>query len=148
MIKQSTILIPWKTKCWHEHYLTHTQIYTYTSVFVFCLVIISNWPNNVIQNGRRYLEKSKVLIDLTTERFLPVILPMYTIYIICLTKPLPLGYTFICLTSSYRKFHNNETALVCVHDDILRVINDSSESTSLIMLDLSAAFDTIGHDYF
>ena len=39
------------------------------------------------------------------------------------------------LQSSYRKFHSTETALTCVHDDILRA-----------MLDLSAAFDTVDHD--
>ena len=49
------------------------------------------------------------------------------------------------LQSSYRKFHSTETALTCVHDDILRAI-DENKSVLLIMLDLSAAFDTVDHD--
>ena len=49
------------------------------------------------------------------------------------------------LQSSYRKFHSTETALTCVHDDILRAIDDN-KSISLIMLDLSAARDTVDHD--
>ena len=50
-------------------------------------------------------------------------------------------------TSSNRKFHSSETALTCVHDhdDILRAIDDN-KSVLLIMLDLSAAFDTVDHD--
>ena len=49
------------------------------------------------------------------------------------------------LQSAYRKFHSTETALTCVHDDILRAI-DGNKSVLLIMLDLSAAFDTVDHD--
>ena len=49
------------------------------------------------------------------------------------------------LQSSYRKFHSTETTLTCVHDDILRAI-DGNKSVLLIMLDLSAAFDTVDHD--
>ena len=49
------------------------------------------------------------------------------------------------LQSSYRKFHSTETALTCLHDDILRSIDDN-KSVILIMLDLSAAFDTVDHD--
>ena len=50
------------------------------------------------------------------------------------------------LQSSYRKFHSTETALTCVHD-ILRAIDDN-KIVLLIMLDLSAAFDTVDHDVF
>ena len=49
------------------------------------------------------------------------------------------------LQSSYRNFHSIEMALTWVHDDILRAIDDN-ESVLLIMLDLSAAFDTVDHD--
>ena len=47
--------------------------------------------------------------------------------------------------SSYRKLHSTETALVSVHDDILRAIDDN-KCILLIMLDLRAAFDTVDHE--
>ena len=49
------------------------------------------------------------------------------------------------MQSAYRKFHSTETALLCVQNDILRAI-DSGSVVVLVMLDLSAAFDTIDHD--
>ena len=49
------------------------------------------------------------------------------------------------LQSSYRRFHSTETALLKVANDILMKMN-SQEVTLLVMLDLSAAFDTVNHD--
>ena len=46
--------------------------------------------------------------------------------------------------SAYRKFHSTETALLRVQSDILMSM-DRQEVTLLILLDLSAAFDTIDH---
>ena len=48
------------------------------------------------------------------------------------------------LQSAYRKFHSSETALLNVQNDILASL-DSGHSTALLLLDLSAAFDTIDH---
>jgi exonuclease III len=47
--------------------------------------------------------------------------------------------------SSYRKHHSTETALLKVQSDILLSM-DRQEVTLLVLLDLSAAFDTIDHD--
>ena len=47
--------------------------------------------------------------------------------------------------SAYRKFHSTETALVKVQNDILESL-DTGDVTVLVMLDLSAAFDTIDHN--
>ena len=47
-----------------------------------------------------------------------------------------------CLQSSYKKYHSTETALTCIHDDILRAV-DEKRCVILLLLDLSAAFDTI-----
>ena len=47
--------------------------------------------------------------------------------------------------SAYRKNHSVETALLRVQNDILQAI-DTQEGVILILLDLSAAFDTISHD--
>lgn len=47
--------------------------------------------------------------------------------------------------AAYQQFHSTETALLRVHNDVLRAI-DSKKEVILIMLDLSAAFDTIDYD--
>ena len=51
---------------------------------------------------------------------------------------------FPALQSSYRQFHSTETALIKVMNDILLKMN-SQHVTMLILLDLSAAFDTVHH---
>ena len=51
---------------------------------------------------------------------------------------------FPALQSFYRQFHNTETALIKVMNDILLNMN-SQHVTMLILLDLSAAFDTVDH---
>ena len=48
------------------------------------------------------------------------------------------------LQSAYRKFHSSETALLYVQNDILASL-DAGHSTALLLLDLSAAFDTRDH---
>ena len=48
------------------------------------------------------------------------------------------------LQSSYRKFNSTETALLKVKNDILLNMN-RQHVTLLVLLDLSAAFDTIDH---
>ena len=51
---------------------------------------------------------------------------------------------FPSLQSSYRKFHSTESALLKVKNDILLNMN-RQHVTLLVLLDLSAAFDTIDH---
>ena len=46
--------------------------------------------------------------------------------------------------SAYRKFHSTETALLKVKNDIFQFLDHNSVKV-LVMLDLSAAFDTIDH---
>ena len=46
--------------------------------------------------------------------------------------------------SAYREFHNTETALLKVHNDLLCAA-DKNDISILALLDLSAAFDTIDH---
>ena len=53
-------------------------------------------------------------------------------------RPLPLGQ------SAYIPFHSTETSVLKVQSDILRNMDDQ-KVTLLVMLDLSAAFDTIDH---
>ena len=47
--------------------------------------------------------------------------------------------------SAYRKFHSFETALLYVQNDSL-VALEAGHSTALLLLDLSATFDTIDHN--
>ena len=46
--------------------------------------------------------------------------------------------------SAYRRHHSTETAVVCVVNDIIRAI-DKGKVSGLVLLDLSAAFDTVDH---
>ena len=47
--------------------------------------------------------------------------------------------------SAYRMGHSTETALTRIHNDILLAIDDDS-CVILVLLDLSAAFDTVDYD--
>jgi exonuclease III len=47
--------------------------------------------------------------------------------------------------SAYRKYHSTETALLRVQNDILMHL-DKADTVMLVLLDLSAAFDTIDHE--
>ena len=49
------------------------------------------------------------------------------------------------LQSAYRKHHSTETALLRVLDGILTSL-DHCEDVVLVMLDLSASFDTLNHE--
>ena len=48
------------------------------------------------------------------------------------------------LQSAHRKHHSTETALIKIQSDILQAL-DSGRVAALVLLDLSAAFDTIDH---
>ena len=49
-----------------------------------------------------------------------------------------------CMQSAYKKLHSTETALLKVQNDLLVGI-DADGGAILVLLDLSAAFDTIDH---
>jgi len=49
------------------------------------------------------------------------------------------------LQSAYKEKHSTETALLKVHDDVLRAL-DRQKSVLLLLLDLSSAFDTVDHN--
>ena len=49
------------------------------------------------------------------------------------------------MQSAYRRYHSTETALLKVHSDIVSAMDQGSVAI-LLMLDMSAAFDTINHD--
>jgi retron-type reverse transcriptase len=49
------------------------------------------------------------------------------------------------LQSAYRRAHSTETALLAVQDFFLRAIDDK-KAVLLVMIDMSAAFDTVDHN--
>ncbi len=48
------------------------------------------------------------------------------------------------MQSAYRKYHNTETALVKVYNDIMEVV-DGGSCVIIVLLDLSAAFGSVDH---
>ncbi len=55
---------------------------------------------------------------------------------------------FASTQSAYRQGHSIETALTRVYNDILINLDEKGGETILILLDLTAAFDTIDHELF
>ena len=51
------------------------------------------------------------------------------------------------MQSAYKKHYSAKTSLLLVHNYILKSLDDS-KFTVLLDLDLSAAFDTVDHEYF
>ena len=62
-----------------------------------------------------------------------------------LTSRLSLNNLFNTHQSAYRKFHSTETALLSVQNDLL-ISMDNGHISALLLLDLSAAFDTVDYD--
>ena len=61
-----------------------------------------------------------------------------------LTKYIEDNNLFADLQSGYRKAHSCETAITRIHNDLLCIM-DSETNALLLLLDLSAAFDTVNH---
>ena len=55
---------------------------------------------------------------------------------------------FASSQSAYRQYHSIETALTRVYNDRLMDLDKQGGETVLVLLDLSAAFDTIDHTVF
>lgn len=53
----------------------------------------------------------------------------------------PTNEMFQC---AYKVFHLTETALVKIQNDVLRAVDDN-DSIALLLIDQSAAFDTVDH---
>ena len=54
------------------------------------------------------------------------------------------NYLFEPCQSAYQKYHSTETALLKIHNDVFRSLDDG-DAVLLVLLDLSAAFDTVDH---
>jgi len=60
------------------------------------------------------------------------------------TSHVNLHTLFPAQQSAYRPFHSTETAVLSVHNDLVRAVDDCRVSQP-VLLDLSAAFDTVDH---
>ena len=49
------------------------------------------------------------------------------------------------MQSAYRQYHSTETALLHIQNDLLLAL-DRKQCVAMVMIDLSAAFDTVNHD--
>ena len=79
------------------------------------------------------------LIWTSSPKYSRKLLPLVFSLTYCLTP-----YLVHSNTHAYRTFHSTETTLLSIHNDLILAM-DRGEVTSLILLDLSAAFDTIDH---
>ena len=61
-----------------------------------------------------------------------------------MTRHIQSFHTYTPFQSAYRKYHSTETALLKIQNDLLLSI-DKKKVSALVLLDLSAAFDTIDH---
>jgi len=54
---------------------------------------------------------------------------------------------FLAYQSTYRRYHSTETAVVIVHNDLLRAVDSGRRGrlSAPVLLDLSLAFDTVHH---
>ena len=52
------------------------------------------------------------------------------------------------MQSAYRKHHSTETTLLAVQNDLFFKWSLTKKKTVLVLLDLSASFDTIDHNIF
>ena len=55
------------------------------------------------------------------------------------------NHLFPVRQSAFDRHHSTETAVLIVHNDIIRAI-DNGQLTVMLFLDLSSAFDTVDHD--
>lgn len=63
-----------------------------------------------------------------------------------LTEYITKNRLFPELQSGYRKDHSCETAVIKIHNDVL-IAMDKQSHVCLMLIDLSAAFDTVNHEY-
>ena len=60
------------------------------------------------------------------------------------TRMLDFSKLLTARQSGYRRFHSTETAVIIVHNNNVRA-TDSGQVSALLLIDLSAALDTVDH---
>ncbi len=93
----------------------------------------------------------KLRLDLVKENYKPVSNLSFLgklierIDALQIVDHLQANYLMDTFQSAYRKYHRTETDLLSVQNDILMHL-DKSDTVMLVLLDLSAAFDSIDHN--
>ena len=113
------------------------------------LLLKENLPQN-LKNALLHPLLKKAGIDLIFKNYRPISYLSFLSKLIerevCNQITQYLGTTRMAekFQSAYKASHSTETALIKVKDDILRA-TDNQRVTCLILLNLSAAFDTVSH---
>ena len=136
----------------HGHYVVST-----TGNFIVCSTICSSSHQSKHQSSMSLafvrgmpLLKKAILDCEILKNFRPVsnlsFLSKLVERIVCvqLVDHLKAHNLYEVFQSAYRQLHSTETALLRVQNDLLRAV-DTHGGAILVLLDLSAAFDTIDH---
>ena len=133
ILKQCPSLIPWITDLVNQSLSTGSVPQSLKTAIVRPLIKKANLDSNVYKNFRPVSNLS--FISKITERVVASRINKYVEH-----------YKLLEISqSAYRKYHSTETAILKIQNDILTSLNNK-KMTALILLDLSAAFDTINHN--
>ena len=116
--------------CWLSHGVMPNSLKT---AMLLSLLKTKNADHEIFSNFRPI--SNLKLISKLIEKAVALQLPDY----------LSVNNLHESFQSTYKRYHSSETALFRVHNDILRAI-DNGEGVILVLLDLSAAFDTVNHE--
>jgi hypothetical protein len=145
---KSSVLDPWPTWMVKKHLATLLPLMTaIVNQSLSSAVFPSEWKHALVTP----LLKKPSLDPLVLSNYRPVSNLPFVSKVVervvskQLTNYLQSNCLYPVFQSAYRQCHSVETALLRVQNDILQAL-DNQQGVILVLLDLSAAFDTISHD--